>query len=85
MEITLDFSKRYLLNIDCAEMAQRLKLYTALLMFQTGQLSAGAACEFAGIDRYTFLSACNQHKIPVINYEPDELEEEVRRFEEVLC
>ena len=83
MEITLDVPNRYFLNIDSAEMAQKLKLSTALLMFQTGQLSAGAACEFAGIDRYTFLNACNQYKIPVINYDPDELEEEVKRLEEV--
>ena len=43
-------------------------------MFQAGQLSAGAACEFADIDRYTFLSACKRHNIPVIDYDEDELE-----------
>ena len=83
MEITVDVPKRYFLNIDSTEMAKRLKLYTALLMFQTGHLSAGAACEFAGINRYTFLDACDQHKIPVINYDPDELDIELERLEEV--
>ena len=28
--------------------------HAALLMFQSGQLSRGAACEFAGIDIYDF-------------------------------
>ncbi len=83
MEITLEVPNRYFLNVDSAEMAKRLKLYTALFMFQTGQLSAGAACEFAGIDRYAFLNACDQHNIPVINYDPDELEDEMKRLEEV--
>lgn len=83
MEITVDVPSRYFLNFDAVEMAQKLKLYSALFMFQAGHLSAGAACEFAGIDRYAFLNACEQHKIPVINYDPDELEEELKRLEEV--
>lgn len=85
MEITLDVPNRYLLNIDPSEMSKKLKLYTALLMFQAGQLSAGAACEFAGVDRYTFIDACSYHKIAVMNYDPDELDDELKRVEGVLC
>ncbi len=64
-------------------MGHRLTLYTALFMFQKGHLSTGAACEFAGIGRYAFLNACNQHKIPIIDYGPNELDEELKRLEEV--
>lgn len=81
MEITLDVPNRYLLNIDPAEMSKKLKLYTALLMFQAGQLSAGAACEFAGVDRYTFIDACSYHKISVMNYDPDQLDDELKILE----
>jgi predicted HTH domain antitoxin len=56
------------------EIEGRLKLSTALLMFQAGQLSLGAACEFAGVDRYTFMAACKRYHIAVINYDEDELE-----------
>ena len=85
MQIVLDVPERYLLTVDATEMANRLKLYGALLMFQTGQLSAGAACEFAGIDRYTFLNACKKHGITVLDYDEHELKEELellRKMEE---
>ncbi len=57
------------------------KLYSALLLFQSGQLSRGAACEFAGVDIYTFLAACKQHKIPVINIEVNDIEADLLRFQ----
>jgi predicted HTH domain antitoxin len=42
-------------------------------MFQAGRLSAGAACEFADVDRYTFIAACKRHRIDVIDYDDEEL------------
>jgi len=80
MQITIDVPERYLLNDNIREMVYHLKLYTALLMFRSGQLSAGAACEFADVDRYTFLSACKKQDIPVIDYEEGELEAEMERI-----
>ncbi len=74
MQIIVNVSDHYFLDMPVGEIAGRLKLYTALLMFQAGQLSAGAACEFAEIDRYAFLEACKRHNIAVIDYDEDELE-----------
>ena len=84
MKIVLNLPDQHLLNYSAQKMAQYLKLYTALLMFKDGQLSAGAACEFADIDRYAFLSACKQHNIPVIDYEEDEIEADLNRLTEEL-
>jgi predicted HTH domain antitoxin len=56
-----------------AEFAARLKLYAALLLFQSGELSAGATCELGGVDRFVFLAECNRHRIDVIDYPPEEL------------
>ncbi len=72
MQMLLDIPDRYLLGITAEELAEQFKLYTALLMFQAERLSAGAACEFAGVDRYTFIAACKRHRIDVIDYD-DEL------------
>ena len=63
MQLLINVPDRYLLDTTQEELAERVKLFTALLMFQTGQWSAGAACEFADIDRYTFLAACKRHRI----------------------
>jgi predicted HTH domain antitoxin len=74
MQIVINVPDQYLIDTPAAEIAQRLKLNTALLMFQTGELSAGAACEFAEVDRYTFLAACKRHNIAVVDYDAAELE-----------
>ncbi len=74
MEVVINVPDQYFLDISVSEFGERLKLSTALLMFQTGQLSAGAACEFAGVDRYTFLEACHRYNIDAVNYDPDKLD-----------
>lgn len=81
MQITVEVPEQYMVDSDPGEFGQRMKLSTALLMFQDGQISAGAACELAGIDRWAFAAECARHSIPLIDYEPSELEEEVRRLQ----
>ena len=77
MQLLLNVPDRYLLDTSAEELAGQFKLYTALLMFQAGRLSAGAACEFASVDRYTFVAACKRHRINVIDYDDEELEAEI--------
>ncbi|MDQ5767093.1 UPF0175 family protein [Thiothrix subterranea] len=43
-----------------------------------GKISTGFICEVAGVDRYRFYEECAKHKIPVINYEPGELEAKLK-------
>ncbi|WP_417913413.1 UPF0175 family protein [Candidatus Electronema sp. TJ] len=74
MQIVVTVPDQYALDFPANELARRLKISAALLLFRAGQFSAGAACEFAGVDRYAFLEACRQHCIDVIDYAPDELE-----------
>jgi len=82
MQITLDIPESYLIPQTTEPLVQQLKLYAALFLFQTGQLSRGAACELAGIDIYSFLAACKQYQIPVINYPAEDLATELARFNE---
>ncbi len=82
MQITLDIPDNYLTPHTTAPLLQQLKLYAALFLFQTGQLSRGAACELAGTDIYSFLVACKQYQIPVINYLAEDLVAELTRFNE---
>jgi predicted HTH domain antitoxin len=80
MQVVINVPDQYLLDIPVGEIEGRLKMSTALLMFQIGQLSIGAACEFAGVDRYTFLAACKRYNIAVIDYDADELEAEFEQL-----
>ena len=80
MQITLDIPDSYLIPQATIPLPQQLKLYAALFLFQTGQLSRGAACELADTDIYSFLAACKQYQIPVINYPAEDLVAELARF-----
>lgn len=77
MKITLDVPEEYLLDHTPAQLATRFKLYAALLMFRAGELSAGAATELAGVDRFDFAEECRKHGIPLVDYPPEELEAEI--------
>jgi len=77
MQITLDIPEQFSLEQTPLEIGANLKLYAALAMFQAGKLSAGAATELAGIDRYTFMMTCKKHGIPTINYSPEDLQTEL--------
>ncbi len=84
MQLTLNIPDKFLPSDQDKKnsLSKQVRLYSALLLFQSGQLSRGAACEFAGVDIYTFLAACKKHHIPVINIDPDDLEADLTRFKQ---
>lgn len=77
MQITLDIPEQYLINENPTELGRRIRLYAALLMFQSGELSAGAAAELAQVDRFTFAAECDKHGIPLVSYPADDLRTEL--------
>ncbi len=81
MQLILEIPDQYILGQNQTQTAQQIKLYAALLMFQSGQLSRGAACEFAGVDSYEFFSACKKHQISVINLPEETIEVDVLHFQ----
>jgi hypothetical protein len=80
MQIVIDIPDHYLVNQNLSQLTQQLKLWMALLLFRSGQLSRGAACELANVDFYTFLTACQDHHLSVINSSPEDLEAEWARI-----
>lgn len=77
MVITLEVPDQYLVDNDPAELAKRFKLYAALVMFQSEELSAGAAAELAQVDRFTFAEECRRRGIPLANYPAEDLRAEL--------
>lgn len=80
MQITMDIPEHFGIDKTPLEIVGILKLYAALALFQAGKLSAGAAAELAGVDRYTFMAECKKQNIATINYSPDDLEAELADF-----
>lgn len=77
MQITVDVPEQYPGDRSPTELGQRIKLLAALLMFRSGEMSAGGAAEFADVDRFTFAAECQRHEIPMADYPREELEGEV--------
>jgi len=77
MQITLNIPEQFALEKSLPEVGNTLKLYAALALFQAGKLSAGAATELAGIDRYEFMAACKKQGIATVNYSPEDLHSEL--------
>jgi len=82
MQLTLEIPDQYLKGQSQYSTARQIKLYAALLMFQSGQLSRGAACEFADVDIYDFFLACKQHQISVIDTPIEAVEADVLRYQQ---
>ena len=58
---------------------QKIRMFAALGLYQSGELSIGAACELAGVDRYVFLDFCKRSGVPVQTQTPDELDSEFKQ------
>lgn len=50
-----------MLNRTSEEMSRDLRIYAALMLFQQGKLSSGAAAAMAGVPRVMFLDLCADH------------------------
>lgn len=59
---------------------KKIRMYAALGLYQSGELSIGAASEFAGVDRYDFLDFCKHEGVALHTQTPDELEAEFKKF-----
>ena len=83
MQVTLDIPEQFAFNKTPIEISVTLKLYAALALFRSGKLSAGAATELAGIDRYAFIAECKKHNIPILNYSPESLDAELADLRQI--
>ena len=68
------------LNLDREGFSKQSRLFTAIQLFKENKLSSGQAANIAGMDKYTFWMELGKHGIPLINYEPSELIDELKQF-----
>lgn len=70
------------LNKSRSEFTSEMRLLTAIQLFKAHKLSIGKAAALAGIKKEHFLTYLDQYQVPVIDYNADELEGELKRFEQ---
>jgi predicted HTH domain antitoxin len=79
--ITLPADILIYLNKNIQEFTNEMKLFTSIQLFKDHKLSLGKAAELAQMDKMVFIYNLNQRNIPVIDYEPNELQIELNAFE----
>jgi predicted HTH domain antitoxin len=84
MQITVTLPENQFKTDIPDRIAAKIRLYAALGMYQAGELSIGAACELAGMDRYTFLETMKQKGVRLQTQTPDEIEADYRRLADTL-
>lgn len=72
MQITREIPQQYLVDVSPGGMGRRIQFSAALFLFQWGEMSAGAAAEFATVDRLTFAAECQRRGISVVDYPAEE-------------
>lgn len=70
----------YSLNQNKDEFIRQSRLYTAIQLFKNHKLSSGQAARLAGMDKFQFWMELGEFKIPLIDYAPSELKDELKRF-----
>ena len=54
-----------------------VKLLLAVKLYEVGKVSLGQAAKLAGFSRRAFIEVLGRYKIPVFNYSPEELRQEM--------
>jgi len=73
--IQIDDSILISLKSTSEELAYKMKLYTAIALYQKRQLSLGKSAQFVGMDRLSFIELLKQDDIPIFDYSHKEMSE----------
>ncbi|MGK7918607.1 MAG: UPF0175 family protein [Trichodesmium sp.] len=55
------------------------KLFLAIKLYEVNKISLGKAAKLAGYSKLAFLEVLGQYKVPIFNYSPEELQEEISK------
>lgn len=53
------------------------KMALASKLYERGKLTLGQAAELAGYSKETFMELLTEYNLPLINYSPEELDEDI--------
>ena len=80
MQICFPLPERQFVAEPIENVTEKVRLYAALGMYRAGELSIGAACELAGVDRYVFLDFCKHEQVPIQTQTPNELGDDFQKL-----
>lgn len=74
-QIEIDNSILLSLKSSSEELAYKMKLYTAIALYQKRQLSLGKSAQLLGMDRLGFIELLKREDIPIFDYSDKEMNE----------
>lgn len=57
---------------------EEAKLLLAMKLFELGKVSCGKAAELSGYSKRAFMEILSKHRISIVNYPPEEIEQDVK-------
>lgn len=80
MQVSFSIPENQFVAETPEHVAKKIRMYAALGLYQSGELSIGAACELAGMDRYSFLDFCKAEGVTLHTQTPEELEADLKKL-----
>ena len=77
MKLEIDLPDELSQMANAEEWRHQLKLNTALSFYRQGRFTLSQAAQFANMDIYDWIALCGQHKLPIIDYDANDLSEEL--------
>jgi len=74
-KIEIDSSILLSLKNSADELAEKMKLYTAIALYQKKKLSLGKSAQLVGMDRLSFIDILKNEGIPIFDYNNKEINE----------
>lgn len=74
-QIEIDNSILLSLKNSADELAYKMKLYTAIVLYQKRQLSLGKSAQLVGMDRLGFIEVLKSEGIAIFDYNDKEMNE----------
>lgn len=65
------------LNLPNQISENEIKLLLAIKMYELNKVTLGQASKIAGLSKATFMEILGKYKVPIFNYSPEELREEL--------
>ncbi len=69
--------KKITITVPSEVSNEEARLFLAIKLFELGKVSLGKAAEIAGYSKLAFMEILGKYKIPVINYSPKDLKEDI--------
>src|SRR3954469_20183813 len=83
LKVEIELPRDLLTSLDIPEsdLSRRAKEWVVLELFQEGEISAGKAGEILGLSKVRFLHLLNEHRLPYLDADLQELELDVAAAE----